>query len=94
MWRIVFNTGRPFDSTVHYCASLGHKVNHSSTRCNSKYDTFDHPRFGLIKCIRTLQPVKKDEEFLVTYDYEHGEDGQDVPEWYKKEVTHANNSSQ
>lgn len=72
------------NDTNEYCATLGHKANHSFTS-NSKYDVFDHPRFGFIKCIRTLEPVAAGEEVTVYYGYDEAdideEDG--VPEWYR-----------
>jgi len=70
-----------------YCASLGHKANHSFTP-NSKYDRYDHPRFGKIKCIRTIKPVKAGEELTVEYGYDHnglGINNPDAPQWYKSQ---------
>ncbi|XP_074530164.1 histone-lysine N-methyltransferase SETD7 isoform X2 [Halichoeres trimaculatus] len=84
----VIDVPPPFNLTERYCASLGHKANHSFTP-NCKYDPFVHPRFGPIKCIRTLQPVQKDEELTVAYGYDHGATGHDCPEapdWYKVEL--------
>ncbi|XP_034036893.1 histone-lysine N-methyltransferase SETD7 isoform X2 [Thalassophryne amazonica] len=76
----VIDVPQPFDQTGRYCASLGHKANHSFTP-NCK---FVHPRFGPIKCIRTLRPVQKGEELTVAYGYDH--DGLDAPDWYKQEM--------
>lgn len=84
----VIDVPQPFDQTEKYCASLGHKANHSFTP-NCKYDSFVHPRFGPIKCIRTLRPVQKDEELTVAYGYDHGPSGKnspEAPEWYKQEL--------
>lgn len=50
---------------------------------------FVHPRFGPIKCIRTLRAVQKDEELTVAYGYDHeslGKNGPEVPDWYKHEL--------
>lgn len=50
---------------------------------------FVHPRFGPIKCIRTLRPVQKDEELLVAYGYNHesaGGNGPEAPDWYKQDL--------
>lgn len=50
---------------------------------------FVHPRFGPIKCIRTVRAVQKDEELLVAYGYDHkatGESGPEAPDWYKQEL--------
>ncbi len=39
-----------WSSTTAYCATLGHKANHSFTN-NAMYDVYEnHPRFGHIKC--------------------------------------------
>ncbi|KAM9795431.1 histone-lysine N-methyltransferase SETD7 [Neosynchiropus ocellatus] len=84
----VIDVPQPFDQTERYCASLGHKANHSFTP-NCKYDPFVHPRFGPIKCIRTLRAVQKDEELTVAYGYDHepsGKNGPEVPDWYKREL--------
>lgn len=50
---------------------------------------FVHPRFGPIKCIRTLQAVEADEELTVAYGYDHsppGKSGPEAPEWYQVEL--------
>lgn len=50
---------------------------------------FVHPRFGPIKCIRTLRAVQKDEELTVAYGYDHtpmGKNGPEAPDWYKQEL--------
>lgn len=84
----VIDVPQPFDQTERYCASLGHKANHSFTP-NCKYDPYVHPRFGPIKCIRTMRPVLKDEELTVAYGYDHepsGKNGPEAPNWYKQEL--------
>ncbi|KAL7395165.1 hypothetical protein ABVT39_011231 [Epinephelus coioides] len=84
----VIDVPQPFDQTERYCASLGHKANHSFTP-NCKYDPFVHPRFGPIKCVRTLRPVQKDEELTVAYGYNHepsGNNGPEAPDWYMQEL--------
>ncbi|XP_024116136.1 histone-lysine N-methyltransferase SETD7 isoform X1 [Oryzias melastigma] len=84
----VIDVPKPFDQTERYCASLGHKANHSFTP-NCKYDPFVHPRFGQIKCIRTLRAVQKDEELTVAYGYDHKPTGQndpEAPDWYMQEL--------
>ena len=43
----------PFHQLHQYRATLGHKANHSF-QPNSKYDHCFHPRFGYIKCIRSV----------------------------------------
>ncbi|XP_067103195.1 histone-lysine N-methyltransferase SETD7 isoform X2 [Osmerus mordax] len=84
----VIDVPQPFDKMEMYCASLGHKGNHSFTP-NCKYDPYVHPRFGLIKCIRTLRAVQRDEELMVAYGYDHepsGESGLEAPDWYQREL--------
>jgi histone-lysine N-methyltransferase SETD7 len=79
---VVIDVPAPFHSCHRYVASLGHKVNHHQGRINCKYDVFlEHPRFGHIKCVRTVKPVEKGDEFLVYYGYDKdGPDG--APDWY------------
>ena len=43
--------------TSAYCATLGHKANHSFTP-NGSFDLFEHPRFGLIRAILSLEDIK------------------------------------
>ncbi|XP_028314817.1 histone-lysine N-methyltransferase SETD7 isoform X1 [Gouania willdenowi] len=84
----VIDVPQPFDQLDRYCASLGHKANHSFTP-NCKYDPFVHPRFGPIKCVRTLRAVQKGEELTVAYGYNHEakeSNGPEAPEWYKQEL--------
>ncbi|XP_070613844.1 histone-lysine N-methyltransferase SETD7 isoform X3 [Erythrolamprus reginae] len=84
----VIDVPEPYSHVSKYCASLGHKANHSFTP-NSVYDSFVHPRFGLIKCIRTIQAVEKNEELTVAYGYDHSSTGQnepEAPEWYLAEL--------
>ncbi|XP_060783257.1 histone-lysine N-methyltransferase SETD7 isoform X1 [Neoarius graeffei] len=84
----VIDVPEPFNHTENYCASLGHKANHSFTP-NCKYDPFVHPRFGPIKCIRTIRAVHEDEELTVAYGYDHessGKSGPEAPDWYKQEL--------
>lgn len=50
---------------------------------------FFHPRFGPIKCVRTMRRVQRDEELTVAYGYDHtpsGKSGPEVPNWYKREL--------
>ncbi|XP_064417302.1 histone-lysine N-methyltransferase SETD7 [Latimeria chalumnae] len=84
----VLDVPAPYNDTKKYCASLGHKANHSFTP-NCIYDTFVHPRFGSIKCIRTIGAVEKDEELTVAYGYDHsppGKSGPEAPEWYQQDL--------
>ena len=69
-----------------YVATLGHKANHSFSP-NCEYAPFCHPRFGDIKCIRTIAPIPKGNELTCNYGYDHkipGSSVQDLPCWYTK----------
>ncbi|KAM3937737.1 histone-lysine N-methyltransferase SETD7 isoform 1-T1 [Leptodactylus fuscus] len=84
----VIDVPDPYNMTTRYCASLGHKANHSFSP-NCIYDTFVHPRFGPIKCIRTITAVEKDEELTVAYGYDHNsgeKNGPEAPEWYQQQL--------
>ncbi|KAM9329635.1 histone-lysine N-methyltransferase SETD7 [Gastrophryne carolinensis] len=84
----VIDVPEPYSKTNNYCASLGHKANHSFTP-NCMYDAFVHPRFGPIKCIRTISAVEKDEELTVSYGYDQcseGQAGPEAPEWYQQQL--------
>ncbi|XP_062902708.1 histone-lysine N-methyltransferase SETD7 isoform X2 [Mobula hypostoma] len=84
----VIDVPEPYNSTKQYCASLGHKANHSFNP-NCIYATFIHPRFGPVKCIRTIRAVQRDEELTVDYGYDHysaGKGGPEAPDWYKIEL--------
>jgi histone-lysine N-methyltransferase SETD7 len=61
-----------------YCATLGHKVNHSFSP-NCEFAKFQHPRFGKTAlAIRTLVDVKEGDELTCNYKY----DCNDAPIWY------------
>ncbi|KAM6953671.1 histone-lysine N-methyltransferase SETD7 [Aplochiton taeniatus] len=84
----VIDVPQPFDQLDRYCASLGHKGNHSFLP-NCKYDPYIHPRFGPLKCIRTLRAVQRNEELTVAYGYDHEsseKNGPEAPDWYKEEL--------
>ena len=69
-----------------YCATLGHKANHSF-QPNCKYSPFEHPYFGKIKCICTIRKVQANDELTVAYGYDHnglGKNNADAPLWYKE----------
>ncbi len=66
-------------SLSRYCATLGHKVNHSFTpNCSEWF--FEHPRFGVVPCERTTRPVKRGEELLLDYEY----DPYNCPKWFEQ----------
>lgn len=89
---IVIDVPEEYSTTDAYCATLGHKVNHS-TNPNCKYDPFVHPRFGNIKCIRTLHPITAEEELTCDYGYEHkipGTSISDLPSWFEENRPRTN----
>ena len=45
------------------------QIQHSFTP-NCEMDDFEHPRFGDIKCVATLRPIKAGEELTIHYEYE------------------------
>jgi len=83
--KIVIDVPEPYNRLSNYCASLGHKANHSFTP-NCKYDRFDHPRFGQIKCIKTIKRVSPDDELTVAYGYDHSKLDTEAPTWYKTKL--------
>jgi len=65
-------------SLDNYRATLGHKVCHSFEP-NCETDIFYHPRFGLVRCIATIENIKAGEEILINYGYNLSYS----PTWYK-----------
>ena len=59
--------------------SLGHKLNHSFKKMNTKFGRAYHPRFGNTRAIIAIKDIARDEEILVDYGYELGSY---VPSWY------------
>ena len=49
-----------------YNAPLGHKVCHSF-QPNADADIFCHPRFGMIRCIATIENIAAGEEIFINY---------------------------
>lgn len=82
---LVIDVPTPWCDTSHYCATLGHKANHSFEP-NCKYDRFNHPRFGEIKCIRTIKEVYPGDELTVAYGYDHEKFDSEAPYWYREEL--------
>ena len=81
---VVIDVPEVFSNTSVYCATLGHKANHSFAP-NSCYAPCYHPLYGDIKCIHTIKPVDADEEITVHYDYHHQSDNaadESAPDWY------------
>jgi hypothetical protein len=64
--------------TGKYCASLGHKVNHAFAAPNCRFDTFGHPRFGLVPCLVATRRIADGHELLANYEYLLS----DCPGWY------------
>ena len=61
-----------------YCATLGHKANHSCVP-NAEWALVEHPRFGLIRGLNSIEKIKKDDEILINYQMNLA----DAPDWYK-----------
>lgn len=82
---IILDVPAPYTGIDQYCATLGHKVNHSFTP-NCVCDFFEHPRFGPIMAMQTIKAVKKNEELTINYGYGPMVIGEefDVPPWYRE----------
>ena len=68
-----------YRSTSQYCASLAHKTNHSFSP-NSQFLVYDHPRWGLVPCIASIQDIPAGDEVFVRYGY----DLSYCPDWYRE----------
>jgi histone-lysine N-methyltransferase SETD7 len=79
----------PFDATTHYCASLSHKANHcfAPGAVNATFELFVHPRFGKLKAMRLLRPLRAGEEIFVDYGYPRT--GRHGPGWYRAALAAA-----
>merc|ERR1711963_439775 len=64
-----------------YRATIGHKINHSFTKTNTKFGHVYHPRFGQIRSIVATKDIQKGEELLVNYGYGLI-DSRNLPGWY------------
>ena len=64
-------------STEEYCATVGHKINHSFTP-NCKFSKFVHPLYGPIPCVVTTEDVIAGQELFTYYKYLLS----DCPDWY------------
>ena len=81
---VVLDVPFGYTKVSQYCATLGHKANHSE-KPNCEYVPYNHPRFGDIMSIKTLIVVQKDEELVCNYSYHHKHlDSQldDLPPWF------------
>lgn len=80
----VIDVPEDMSSTSQYCASLGHKANHSFDP-NARYAPCEHPCFGRIKCIQAIKLILSGDEITVDYDYHHEIEGEQfAPDWYLK----------
>ena len=60
----------------HYCATLGHKINHSfHYNCTEWF--FQHPRHGLIPSVVATQHIPAGAELCLHYGY----DPRNCPDW-------------
>ena len=57
------------------------------------HSRFDHPRFGKIKCVKTIQAVKAGDELTVAYGYDHNKLDTDAPDWYKIKLKEFGNNN-
>ena len=65
--------------TGYYCATLGHKMNHSfEYNCAEWF--FEHPRHGTVPCAVARTAVAAGQELLLHYGY----DPANCPEWYRQ----------
>ena len=64
-----------------YRATLGHKVNHSFSNVNVRFQSAIHPRFGPINAVVSLKHISKGEEILASYAYSPETN---VPRWFAK----------
>ena len=69
----------PYWNISAFRQSLGHKLNHSFKRLNTKFGRAYHPRFGNTRAIVAIKDIQRGEELLVDYGYELGSY---VPSWY------------
>jgi len=68
-----------------YRASLAHKANHSFSP-NCKFVAVDHPRFGRIPSLKTLETIPRYAELFSHYKY----DTALAPRWYQEAWQRAN----
>ena len=67
----VLDVPNAYASDKQYCATTGHKVNSvtGDNKPNCEYVHAFHPFYGNIKAVRTLVPIKKDQELFTSYAY-------------------------
>ena len=53
-----------------------------------------HPRFGDVRCVRSLRIIEKGEEIYEDYGYAvNGVTNEDVPKWYLEKLDQIQNSA-
>ena len=50
-----------------------------------------HPRFGDVRCVRSLRIIEKGEE--IYEDYQYDVSNEDMPRWYQEELDQNQNSA-
>ena len=75
---IAIDIAPEFGPTSEFQGTLGHKINHKFDP-NTRYIAYESARFGLINAIKTIYPIKKDEEFFASYGYSMTKS----PKWYR-----------
>ena len=73
------NIPKPYWDIVNYRATLGHKVNHSFIKNNTKFGWAYSPRFGHCRSIVATRNIRKGEELWINYGYS---DMNNAPQWY------------
>ena len=73
------NIPKEYWSLSNYRATLGHKINHSFTKANTRSGLVYHPRFGYCRTIVATKDIKKHEELWINYGYPVN---QHSPGWY------------
>lgn len=76
-WIVTYVIIFQYQSYASYQATLAHKLNHSFTP-NCTWANADHPCFGFVPSIVTIEEVKAGEELTIHYMM----DMEDAPEWY------------
>jgi len=66
-----------YHTSESYTSTLAHKLNHSFVP-NCRWSNMDHPCYGLLPAILTLEPIKEGEELTVHYQMNM----EGAPEWY------------
>lgn len=62
-----------------YRTTLGHKVNHNLAGINTEFGFVRHPSLGPVVALIAIEPIAKDKEIFVSYNY----DLKSAPQWYK-----------